>query len=569
MFFDALTMACMVDELRSTILNGRVQQVLLPDHLSVGLEVYAQRQRHYLLASAHAERGRLVLASEKLRRGVDKETGLLLLLRKYARGAVVSAIMQPPFERVVRLELDHPEWGCSELIVEVMGRYSNIILVDASERILDSVKRVGPQLSSKRPILPGQPYLPPPPQEKLAPSDLTEYRLQQILAQPEPETQVWQVLVRSLQGISPLLAREIAFRALGHPRATLDQVELLTPLLNAIGELLAPLDEGGWQPIVVRENGHPVVYAPYPLTHRQAGTLQTMPTMSQAIEAYTAAVTSIDPYTAAKRPVQEAIDRARTRLERRHQALERSLHEAAEADQWRQWGEWILAYAHTILPGQAELLADTGTGEPLRIPLDPAKPAVDNAQVYFARYRKAQRAAEGGPGRLEEADLALRDLEQLEIDLELAASRPEVDDVRTALVEAGYWRAKKGRSPKAVRSEPLSLTSPDGFAILVGRNSRQNDEVTFRRAHGDDWWFHARGAPGAHVIVRAAGREPPPDTIRQAAELAAYYSRLRTEADVPVDYTQRRHVRRIPRAAPGLVTYSQEQTVRVTPKGPA
>jgi predicted ribosome quality control (RQC) complex YloA/Tae2 family protein len=568
MFFDALTMSCMVDELRTTILDGRVQQVLLPDNLSVGLEIYARRQRHYLLASAHAEWGRLVLASEKLRRGVDKETGLLLLLRKYARGAIVSAIVQPPFERVTRVELDHPEWGCSELIVEVMGRYSNIILVDASERVLDAAKRVGPQLSSKRPILPGQPYLPPPPQDKLPPSDLTEYRLQQILAQPEPETQVWQVLVRSLQGISPLLAREIAFRALGHPRASLDQVERLTPLLSAIRELLAPLDKGGWQPTVVRENDRPVVYAPYPLTHRQAGTPQAMPTMSQAIEAYTAALTSVDPYTAAKRPVQEAIDRARARLERRRHALERSQNEANKADQWRQWGEWILTYAHTIVPGQTELLADIGTGEPLRIPLDPERRAVDNAQAYFARYRKAQRAAEGGPRRLEEVDLALRDLEQLESDLELAASRPEVDEVRATLVETGYWKAKKARAPKAARSGPLSLVSPDGFAILVGRNSRQNDEVTFRRAQGDDWWFHARGVPGAHVIVRTAGRELSPDTIRQAAELAAYYSRLRTEADVQVDYTQRRHVRRIPRAAPGLVTYSQEQTIRVTPKGP-
>jgi predicted ribosome quality control (RQC) complex YloA/Tae2 family protein len=165
-------------------------------------------------------------------------------------------------------------------------------------------------------------------------------------------------------------------------------------------------------------------------------------------------------------------------------------------------------------------------------------------------------------------NLALRDLEQVETDLKLAASRPEIDEVWAALIEAGHLRAKKGKGRRAARSQPISVTSPDGYTILVDRNSRQNDEVTFRRAKSDDWWFHARGVPGAHVIVRSQGGPLPPDTLRRAAQLAAYYSQKRTEADVLVDYTQRRHVRRIPRAAPGLVTYSQEKTVRVVPTGP-
>jgi len=155
----------------------------------------------------------------------------------------------------------------------------------------------------------------------------------------------------------------------------------------------------------------------------------------------------------------------------------------------------------------------------------------------------------------------------LETDLDLAASRPEIDLVREALVEADYLRPGKKRAIKAAHSGPLSVTSPDGFTILVGRNSRQNDEVTFRRAEGDDWWFHAHGVPGAHVLVRAGNRDLPPATIQRAAELAAYFSRLRGEAQAQVDYTRRRYVRRIPGAAPGLVNYSREQTVRVAPCG--
>ncbi len=234
MFFDALTMACVADELRATVLGGRVQQALLPDPLSIGLEIYAGHQRRFLLASAHAETGRLVLASDKLRRGSDTETGLLVLLRKYLRGSALSAIEQPPFERILRLTFDHPEWGASALLIEIMGRHSNIILVGTGNRVLDAVKRVGPKVSAARPLLPGQTYAPPPPQAKLAPSDLTEYRLEQILAGSEPGAQLWQVLVGGLKGISPLLAREIACRAMGHPRATAGQVEHLALLYETI-----------------------------------------------------------------------------------------------------------------------------------------------------------------------------------------------------------------------------------------------------------------------------------------------------------------------------------------------
>ncbi len=566
MYFDALTMSCVADELRRTIIGGRVQKVLLPDALSVGLEVYARHQRHYLLGSAHAELGHLLLCSTRLRRGVDKETGLLLLLRKYARGAIISAIRQPPFERILHLELDHPQWGCTELVFEIMGRRSNIILVDASQRVLDAVKRVGPHLSPSRPILPGKPYLPPPPQAKLPPSDLTEYRLRQLLTGADAQAQLWQALVKGLQGVSPLLAREIAFRALGDPRATVGQVERLTPILAAVRELLAPLESGHWQPSVVLEGGQPIVYAPYPLTHR--GEPQPRPSISAAIESYTEAAASADPYAAAKRPLQEAIARARSRLERRQQALQRAAEQANEAEKWRQWGEWLLAYAHAVAPRQTELVVETGDGETLTIPLDPGKSAVENAQAYFARYRKAQRAAAGGPARLEEVALALADLEQLETDLRLAASRPEIEEVRVALVEAGHMRSSKGRRARTPPSQPLSLTSPDGLTILVGRNSRQNDEVTFRRASSDDWWFHARGVPGAHVIVRSGEGELPPATLRRAAELAAYFSRLRDEASVEVDYTRRRYVRRIRGAAPGLVTYSHEKSIRAAPRGP-
>jgi predicted ribosome quality control (RQC) complex YloA/Tae2 family protein len=349
-------------------------------------------------------------------------------------------------------------------------------------------------------------------------------------------------------------------------RLAASQVEQIAPLLAVAGELLAPLSDGNWQPSLAHDGDEPVAYAPYLLRHR--GTPRPVASMSLAIELYTTAAASADPYAGAKRPVREAIAMARGRLLRRREALDRARAAAGEAAQWRQWGEWILAYAHTIAPGQIELLAETGELETLRIPLDPDLSPADNAQVCFARYRKAQRAASGSPERLAEVDLALRDLEQLETDLELAASRPAIDEVRAALEDAGHVRVKRRRNRRVVRSEPLAIPSPDGLTILVGRNSRQNDDLTFRQASSADWWFHARGVPGSHVIVRGADQDLPRATVRRAAELAAHYSRARRDASVVVDYTQRRNVRRIPGAAPGLVHYSQERTIRVAPAGP-
>jgi len=192
---------------------------------------------------------------------------------------------------------------------------------------------------------------------------------------------------------------------------------------------------------------------------------------------------------------------------------------------------------------------------------------VENAQRYFKRYRKAKSAAGEIPALLRQAGLEMRYLDQLETDLALAANRPEIREVEACLAKAGYIREKRGRR-KVGRSQPLAVNSQDGLLILVGKNSRQNEEVTFRRAAPHDLWLHVRGAPGAHVIVKTGRREVPEATLRQAAQLAAYYSQARGSARVDVAYTERRYVRPIKGAGPGLVTYTQERTIRVAPRGP-
>ena len=563
MYFDALTMAAVADELRAHILGGRVQQVLLPDNLSIGMEVYAHGERRYLLASAHPEHARLHLAREKLRRGAETPSPLLLLLRKYVHGGRIAAIEQPPFERVLHLGVRHPE-GNTTLIVEVMGRYSNIILVAEEGLILDSVKRVGPENSRYRTILPQRLYVPPPPQSKLDPTDVTELRLSDILSDASPESSVWRALVEGISGVSHLMAREVVYRAIGDAEAAISQVARVSPLLEAFREMLIPVWEHRWQPSVVKRDEHLVAFASYPLT--QYGHWQEVESISQAVEVFYGQMVGEDTYAAAKRRAREAIQQARERVRRRWEALERARVSQAQVEELRCQGEMILAYAHRIQPGQRELTAPVEPDQPpLLIELDPSLTPVENAQRYFEKYKKAKSAAVEIPPLLQRAELEMRHLDQLETDLDLAANWPEIREVEACLAEAGYIREKR-RRPKAGRSQPLTVHSEDGLLILVGKNSRQNHEITFRRATSDDLWLHARGVPGAHVIVKTGGREVPEATLRQAAQLAATYSQAGDSAQVAVDYTERRYVRPIKGAGPGLVTYIREKTIWVVPE---
>ncbi|MFZ5917884.1 MAG: Rqc2 family fibronectin-binding protein [Chloroflexota bacterium] len=566
MYFDALTTAAVADELQHTLLGGRVQEVFLLDALSIGLEVYAGAERHYLLASAHPQHARIHLAAQKLRRGPAIVPPLVLMLRKYVRGGRLIDIQQPAFERILRLEVSHAE-GRASLIVEIMGRYANIILIDSAGQVMDAVKRVGPKLS-RRTVLPGQPYTPPPARSGLPPDALTGLRLQTLLAQAaevDAKIPAWRVLVQGVQALSPLLAREAVYRATGNSDTPAAALACVSSLLETLQELLAPFWQGRWQPCLACQDGEIVAFAPYPL--RQYADCRPVAGINAAVAAYFESLLGADAYAAARRRAAQSIEEAYRRLERKRAALERSQTASDRADELRLKGEMTLAYAHTVQPGQTELLASPDPdGPPLRITLDPKRSAVENARRYFREYEKAKGATAEVPPLLAQVDLERRYLDQLATDLALAASRPEIAEVEEALARAGFLPAIKSAA-KVPRSRPLQIESADGLLILVGRNSRQNEEVTFKRAAPDDLWLHARGIPGGHVIVKSGGRPAPERTLRQAAALAAYYSGNRNEESVAIDYTQRRLVRHVRGGQPGLVTYRGERTLYVKPSG--
>jgi predicted ribosome quality control (RQC) complex YloA/Tae2 family protein len=560
---DAITLAALAADLRAHCLGGRVQKVVHPDDLSLALEIYAHGRRHWLLASADPQAPRLHRLSAPPAR-TERVTPLLLLLRKYVRGRRLIGLEQPAFERVLHLVFGPPtadkESGPADLrlIIELIGRYSNIVLV-GDGLVLEAIKRVPAAINRYRVILPKQPYVGPPAQAKEPPYPVAPATLAALLAS-QPTTPAWQTLVRGLAGLSPLLAREAVFRATGQadaPAAATDPAALA----RALTDLLRPLDEGQWQPSLAREGQDLVAFAPYPLTH--LGTWEPVESISLAIERFYAQSRAVDRLGALRTALRARVEEARRQLERRREALQRELDQAAQATAWREAGELLLAYATTIAPGQTTLTLDDRT-----IPLDPALSPVENAQEYFRRYAKARDAARQVPALLAALDLEQAYLDHIAVLLETATT---VEDLR-ALAADLSWRPGVPTTPtkkKSARPAPLRpVVEVDGCAIYVGRSNQQNARLTFDLAGPDDLWFHARGVPGAHVVLRAGGRPVTPRALTVAAGLAAYYSQARGESRVAVDYTLRKHVRRLPDAPPGLVTYSGEKTLLVRPLAP-
>ncbi len=563
MNFDAVTMMALVDELRDTLRGGRVQDSVQIDAATFGLEVYAARQRHYLLLSADQRWPRLYLSSQKLRRGVPTPSPLGLLLRRYVEGARIERIAQPLWERVLTLELDGPE-GVFSLICEPMERRANVLLVRDDGVIVDCARRVGAAENRVRQSLPGRPYVPPPPQKlKRDPFTLTPSLLADML-DGAPGERTRQLLTRRLLGFSPQLAKEITYRATGGVNTKAADTRARA-LFEAIQEFLGRVEAHAWQAgVVVGESGLVEAFSVYPLTY--LGGWQPVASVSAALERYYGAIVGEDAYDAAKKPIQAVLEEAKTRVHKRLEALRKSLADESELERLRKSGELLLAYQYSVRPGQTALSAQYDFDEPpLEIPLDPTLSALENAKRYFARYEKAKRARAHVPELVSTAEGELAYLEQLETDLALASSWPEIAEVQEALQQNGYWRGTHTFGPRGGKSAPLRVVTEEGYVIWVGRNARQNDLVTFKKGQAHDWWLHARGVPGAHVIVRAEGGHVPEHVLLRAAALAAYYSRARDETRVSVDITRRKYVRKIKGGKPGMVTYRNERTVEVQP----
>ncbi len=606
--YDVLTTAAMVDELREHVLDGRVQKLGMVDPLTVAAEIYANGRRRALVASADAENPRLYLASSLPSFDAAVVTPFSLQLRKYVRGGFVIDVAQPPLERVIELtiarrlpdaakkrgagpdeddaDVDEDDiWGRPDvvrtrLVIEIMGRHSNIILVDEDGLVMESAKRVTPAMSRVRPVLPKLEYVAPPAPDKPDPRRATGPGVELVLAEAKPTRKLAQALVSGFRAVSPVIAREVAYTATGSVDSPVGAPGSLdtSAIARDLRRMFEPMVLGGWEPCVYRRDGAVVEYSAVPLTHLAAELdEQRLESISEAVEASLEAEGDEAPrdHGQMRQRLRSRIDTARSRLDNRLRSLREQQRRAEEADRLRHAGETIYAWMWMIEPGQ-EVLEVEGE-EP--IVLDPALDANANAQAYFEQYRKAQRGLEQVPQRIGEAEAEARYLDQLATQVEhsqgfntLETLAQEFEDYLEAH-PSGRPADQRGqpqkRKPKSGQgSAPAQFRTPDGHLIYVGHSGKQNDQVTFSIGGPDDTWLHARGVAGSHVIIRwdTAAEEEDPHTIETAAALAAWYSAARQSGSVDVDVAKRRHVRKISGAGPGMVTYRNERTIVVKPR---
>lgn len=606
--YDVLTIAAVVDELNETIGGGRIQRIGLLDARSVAAEVYAGGRRHHLLLSADDRQPRFHLVSEMPSLDPALRTPFGLLLRKYLRGSLILEIDQPPLERIARFSIakrvesqarpaiatdeddtpaDIDELSDDEddeisirnftLYVELMGRHSNLILVDEEHRIVESAKRVTPAMSRVRPILPRLPYLPPPPPDRLDPRALSPADAERFLTDMSPQESLSRALVRHFRGLSPQMANEIAFRTTGSIDSLVGDVDpsAARALAENTMSLLEPLRSTHWKPRTyrLRSDGEPgavVACSPIPMAHLAAKYEEEA---SDNISSALAAVELGGEVRDDRRHLQRrqrlisAVESAREKAERRLTALTNELQRATEAERLRQAGELIYACLWQMQPGQTALTVDDVT-----VTLDPGLTPQENAQAYFERYRKAQSASAHLPQLETESRNEIAYLEQLATLIAQAPGFAELEALASEWNEQANpvpvnGKPKRNKGPR----RPPALVDVHGNSVYVGHSGPQNDLITFEVGGPDDLWLHARGVPGSHVVMRlrSSPETVPEETISAAASLAAWYSAARQSGNVEVDVTPRRFVRKIKGGKPGMVTYRNEYTVRVQPRSEA
>ena len=570
MAFDGITISNIVAELNHTIVNGKINKIAQPEADELIFTIKNQRTQYRLFLSASASLP-LIYLTENNKPGPLTAPNFCMLLRKHIGSARIVSITQPGLERVIRIELEHlNELGdlCTKyLMVEIMGKHSNVIFCDDNGMIIDSIKHVSSHMSSVREVLPGRSYFIPETQHKQNPLEVTEEDfIRQVLTRPQPTAKA---IYTSLTGISPLMAEEICHRAGidgGLPTDALGDLEKIH-LAHTFQGMMEDIREEHFAPNIVYRDKEPVEFASFALTQYADLASVSFPSISEALETYYSMKNIVTKIRQKSSDLRRIVQTALDRNQKKYQLQQKQMKDTEKKDKYRIYGELINTYGYELEPGAKKLEAlNYYTNEMISIPLDPTLTAQENSQKYFDRYGKLKRTAEALEELLVETKSEIDHLESIATSLDIALSEEDLVQIREELMDYGYIKRKHTGGKKVkITSRPFHYLSSDGFHIYVGKNNFQNEELSFRFASGNDWWFHAKGQPGSHVIVKTEGKELPDRTFEEAGRLAAYYSKGRTAPKVEVDYTQKKNLRKPGGAKPGFVIYHTNYSLLIEP----
>ncbi len=570
MSFDTFIMQAVTAELQEEVPGAVVQKVTEPVRSEFILNLYHQGRQLNLLFSIDPRYARVHLsgkASHK-QKNPAQPSPFCMLLRKYMTGSRILSLESPPLERILEITFEPPV-GLSpfSLVAEIMSRRSNLILVGENRVILGAAKTVGWEKNPLRAIYPGEKYRPVPTQNKLNPLQMNtnefETAFQENLATKEkPE----QALLATVDGISPLIANELIYRS--RQQAINAEGDIDTNLLvSEVRSLFDAMNKRQYNPVLLPGKR---LYAAIRLTHLSAEEQTEQASINEMLDRFYFGEISAEAEKALKNLLQNAVGRRLTALRRKELALKKDLKTTELASQHRHFGELLLAYGDQVPRGADRVLLPDlyEPEEKVLVPLNPARNAAANAQHYFNRYRKAKTGRDEVRRQLKITHAETEYCRSLLYSIESAVGS-SLAEIRLELVDAGYLRDKqKGKKKETALPQPLIFKSGSEKTILVGRNNRQNDHVTFKAAVRRDIWFHIRQLPGSHVVLKETGWPPAKEDLEEAAFLAAYFSKGRESSAADVDYTEVRHVRRRPGSKPGQVFYENYETVTVNPLDP-
>jgi len=576
--FDGLALAAVRRELDGLCSGGRLERVQQPAPDQLMLLIRKRGEKFRLLVCAHATRYRAHLTASAPA-NPPSPYAFCQVLRKHLEGARIETIEQPGFERVLRIVLGgRDELGRpfrKTLVAEFMGKHSNIILVDEDGIILDGIKRYTHAVSRFRQVLPGTEYVSPK-REKKDPLDIDETGFIEAVTGQDLGTPLAQALQQSFEGLSRAMAGEVLYRANLPADIRVEECGIyeLRAAMTSLRNLFLDASAGRFRPgLLLDASGQPADFAAFPLEGTSGLRWRECKSMNETIDNFYAFRLQSEVLEEQRRALLSIVNREVKKIDRRLEDCRSVIGSTEEAEQNRIYGELITANLHQLQQGaDRAVLIDFAAMREVTVPLDPALSPSANAQRYFKRYRKQKAAITKAFEKTQSLENEKAYLEAVETSIVLAAGLDELSEIREELVLQGYL-SEAGTAPKQARrpspvAEPLSFPAPNGMRILVGRNNRQNDIVTFKLGKDEDIWLHARGVPGAHVVIKSAGREVDPDTLEKAASLAAYFSRARLAPGVPVDYTLRKYVKKPKGAKPGLVIYTNEKTLAVSPSPP-
>jgi len=569
MAFDGIVISSLVCELNEKLIDGRISKIAQPEPDELLLTIKSKTGQYKLLLSASASLPLLYLTKSNKPSPVTAPN-FCMLLRKHINGGRIIKITQPETERIVHFEIEHlndlGDTCTKQLTIELMGKHSNLIFRDKA-MIIDSIKHVSAQISSIREVLPGRTYFIPKTQEKKNPLTITEEEFSSfLLKKPIP---LAKALYSSLTGLSPILAEEICFEAAidsSTPANTLNSIEA-THLFHQFCAVMESVKRQKFFPAIYYKGEEPLEFSSLPLTLYPQARIERFESVSSMLETYYASKSTLTRIRQKSADLRRIVQTALERNRKKYDLQLKQLKDTEKREKYRIYGELINTYGYGLPEGSKELEAlNYYDNEKIIIPLDKNLSLKENAKKYFDKYGKLKRTFEALSKLIQETESEMKHLESVATALDIAVLEEDLQEIKEELTEYGYIRRKYGNSKKQkITSKPFHYISSDGFHIYVGKNNFQNEDLTFQFATGNDWWFHAKGIPGSHVIVKTNGENLPDRTFEEAGRLAAYYSKGREAEKVEIDYTEKKNVKKVNGGKPGFVIYHTNYSMLIAP----